>query len=413
MQVLETWSSPTHVKHSLVSRHRCKFHKNPFISCLKCDNPSLLLDITALFLVLLSYAPSSANNLALSPTFISAIGTYIKHLDPVIRRCGMLVAEEVATLAGKMLDFGDWRGEDADRIWARSLRLLIKERDIDVEDIQPFVDEQQRSHEQDEPNLTKVNPSGSATSRHAIRVENAAEPDSDDDSIQGYASEENSDRAPSPTPTELEEIEKDPTLNVGVKKVPKPVYLAQLGELVRGTNVGLKSAENDEPDKIEMALNCGEELIRRKRNFGMELGRYRIHLQDWAQLKRYVTEENAVNLIFAFVGLQNSYELDDFSTKRQGIATALVACCPRKSAPYVNRVGPPDTHETDLPPQLYYRGVFQEPVFYRPEIRYADCPRTRGERVGVFASPTTKCRTVSYIIPLKKAPASNAPETDS
>ncbi|KAF9653888.1 hypothetical protein BDM02DRAFT_3086639 [Thelephora ganbajun] len=296
MQVLEMWSSPTHVKHSLLSRQRY---------------------ITTLFLVLLSYSPSSANSLALSPTFISAVGTYIKHLDPAIRRCGMLVAEEVATLAGKNLDFGDWEGGDADRIWARSLRILIRERDIDVEDIQPPVGEQQESPKQDEPSSTKADHSTPATLRHAIRVESAVELDSDDDSVQGYASEEDSDRAPSPTPSELEEIEKDPTLNVGVKKIPKPVYLAQLGELVRSTSVGLKSAENDEPNKIEMALNSGEDLIRRKRNFGMEL------------------EENAVNLVYAFVGLQNSYELDDFSAKRQGIVTALVACCPRKSAPCI------------------------------------------------------------------------------
>jgi telomere length regulation protein len=234
-------------------------------------------DITALFLFLLSYSPSSAKSLALSPTFISAIGTYIKHLDPVIRRCGMLVAEEVATLAGKKLDFGDWEGGDADRVWARSLRILIKERDIDAKDIQPSVEEQQEPTRagRTEPHESEF--FSPATLRHAIRVGNATEPDSDDDSVQGYASEVDSDRAPSPTPSELEEIEKDPTLNVGVKKVPKPVYLAQLGELVRSTNMGLKSAENDEPDKIEMALKCGEELIRRKRNFGMELGRCRMH----------------------------------------------------------------------------------------------------------------------------------------
>jgi len=184
----------------------------------------------------------------------------------------MLVAEEVATLSGKKLDFGDWEGGDADRVWARSLRIFIKERDIDSEGIQTLAEEQQESRNQDAPSPTNVNPSGPGTSRYAIRVENAAEPDSDDDSVQGYASEKDSDRAPSPTPSELEGIEKDPTLNVGVKKIPKPVYLAQLGELVRSTNVGLKSADNDEPDKLEMALSCGEELIRRKRNFGMELG---------------------------------------------------------------------------------------------------------------------------------------------
>lgn len=230
-------------------------------------------DITSLFLVLLSHSPSSANRLVLSPTFISAVGTYIKHLDPAIRRCGMLVAEEVASLAGKKLDFGDWEGGDAHMSWVRSLRILLKERDINVEDAQTLVKEDQEPKKLEKPNPIAVDASSSATSRYAIRVENV-EADSDDDSLQGYASDANSDRTPSPTPSELEEIEKDPTLNVGVKKVSKPVYLTQLGELVRSTNVGLKSAENDEPDKIEMALSCGEEVVRRKRNFGMELGGY-------------------------------------------------------------------------------------------------------------------------------------------
>ena len=374
--------------------------------------PLLLMpDITALFLVLLSYSPSTANNLALSPMFISAIGHYIKHLDPAIRRCGMLVAEEVATLAGKKLEFGDWEGRDAERIWARSLRLLIRERDIDAKDIEPSAEEQLGARKQDESSPVEANPASPAASRHTIRVENAAEPDSDDDSLQGYASEENSDRAPSPTRSELEEIENDPTLNVGVKKIPKPVYLAQLGELVRSTNVGLKSAENNEPDKIEMALGCGEELIRRKRNFGMELGRCHIHLQDETQLKSCATEENAVNLVYVFVGLQDSYELDDFSTKRQGIVTALVACCPRKSAPCV-RDSVPATGETESHPQLYYRGVFQEPVLHRPEIRYADSSRTGGKRVGVFAGPAAKRYATSHIFPLEKTSASNASEAN-
>ena len=265
----------------------------------------------------------------------------------------MLVAEEVATLAGKNLAFGDWEGGDADRVWARSLRSLIRERDIDAKDVEPSAEEQPGSRKQDEPSPVKINPASPATLRHAIRMENVAEPDSDDDSVQGYASEENSDRAPSPTPSELEEIETDPTLNVGVKKIPKPVYLVQLGELVRSTNAGLKSAENNEPDKIEMALGCGEELIRRKRNFGVELGRCSIHLQNETQLISYATEENAVNLVYAFVGLQDSYELDDFSTKRRGIVTALVACCPRKSAPYARCLIPVVMGDTDSHPQLY------------------------------------------------------------
>ena len=325
----------------------------------------------------------------------------------------MLVAEEVATLAGKNLNFEDWEGGDADRVWARSLRILTKERDIDAKDVESSAQERLEPREQGGPNHVEVNPASPPTSRHAIRVENPAEPDSDDDSIQGYASEENSDRAPSPTPSELEEIEKDPTLNVGAKKILKPVYLAQLGELVRSTNVGLKSAENNEPDKIEMALGCGEELIRRKRNFGMELGRCHIHLPDETQLNSYETEENAVNLVYVFLGLQDSYELGDFSTKRQGIVTALVACCPRKSAPYVMCLIPVAIGGTDSYPQLYYRGIFQEPVLHRPEICYADCSRPRGERIGVFAGPTAQRRITSCIFPLEKASTVDASEAIS
>jgi hypothetical protein len=73
----------------------------------------------------------------------------------------------------------------------------------------------------------KANPS---TSRHVIRVEGATEPDSDDESLQGYTLEENSECAPSPIPSELEEIDRDPMLNVGVKEILKPVDLAQLGD---------------------------------------------------------------------------------------------------------------------------------------------------------------------------------------
>ena len=61
-----------------------------------------------------------------------------------------------------------------------------------------------------------------------------------------------------------------------------------------------------------------------------------------------------MNLVYVFLGLQDSYELDDFSTKRQGIITALVACCPQKSAPYVRCLVPIAMGETDSYLQLYH-----------------------------------------------------------
>lgn len=48
------------------------------------------------------------------------------------------------------------------------------------------------------------------------------------------------------------------------------------------------------------------------------------------------SEENAVNLVYGLIGLHNTYELGGFEEKRQAALNALVACCPRKAAPYVN-----------------------------------------------------------------------------
>ena len=45
--------------------------------------------------------------------------------------------------------------------------------------------------------------------------------------------------------------------------------------------------------------------------------------------------ENAANLVHCLVGLQDNYDLDGFEVRRLGALTALVSCCPRRSAPYV------------------------------------------------------------------------------
>ncbi|KAF9246576.1 telomere length regulation protein-domain-containing protein [Melanogaster broomeanus] len=271
-----------------------------------------LLDISTLLLLVVTHFPPSSEqvtSVALSPSFISAVGTYISHLDSSIRRCGMLVAEVVASRAGKNLAFGDWEGDEDGKTWARNLRQLCSQRDVDFEPLEPA-----RDVIAEEIITTGVRQElvPAPTAQVGSVTRGSAEYDSDD-SLTGYASPTSS-RSASPTPSELEEIEKDPTLHVGVKKVPRPVYLAQLGELVR-SNSGLRTSEDDQQaDKIEMALNVGEELIRRKRDYGTELA------------------ENVVNLVYGFVSLNNNFDLDDFDNKRQRIVVALVACCPRVAA---------------------------------------------------------------------------------
>lgn len=189
----------------------------------------------------------------------------------------MIVAEEAARLAGKNLKFGGWEGEGGILSWARDIRRLMKERDVDA-DLTLLQEEEDRLDENtavekiDVDNTFASASNLSATSALATPGQNP-DPYDSDDSLTGYASPPSS-RSPSPSLEDLKEIEKDPTLNVGVKKVPRPVYLAQLGELLRG-QPGMQEQRLDEPheaDRVEMAVNVAEELIRRKRDYGTELG---------------------------------------------------------------------------------------------------------------------------------------------
>ncbi|KDQ33574.1 hypothetical protein PLEOSDRAFT_48191 [Pleurotus ostreatus PC15] len=292
--VVDVWSSPDHIKYSLLSQHQY---------------------LTSLLLFTISYLPPSSPHLSsigLSPTFISGVGTYISHNDQGVRLCGMLAAEVVAHRTGRELAFGDWDGDSPGKAWARNLRQKLQFRDIDALLDEDDVDiDVPTPAEQAQVQVTEGHP----TQKPTIVLATESGYDSDD-SLVGYQSEASS-RSASPTPSELAEIEKEPTLNVGVKKVARPVYLAQLGELLRSQAGTQGKDDPHHADKIEMALNCAEELIRRKRNYGIEL------------------EENAVNLVYALVTLQDNYDLDNFESKRQAALNALVSCCPRKAAPCI------------------------------------------------------------------------------
>jgi len=53
-------------------------------------------------------------------------------------------------------------------------------------------------------------------------------------------------------------------------------------------------------------------------------------LSHWSD---FYLDENAVNLVYGFLSLNDPYELEGFSEKRQGAMNALVACAPKKAAP--------------------------------------------------------------------------------
>lgn len=207
--------------------------------------------------------------LAFSSPFITSIGTYIGHLDASVRRCGMFVAEVIAQCTSKKLDFGEWDGTGAGRPWARQLRVLLPQRDIDAQEATSDIVRLESASPR-EPSTPPLIDEASPTATHRTAAIHISTADYDsDDSLTGYASPTSS-RAPSPTPSELAAFEKDPLLRVGAKKVLKPVYLADVGAMLRSS---AKPDDPQEADRIEVALTCAEELIRKKKNFGLELGK--------------------------------------------------------------------------------------------------------------------------------------------
>ncbi|KAG8689129.1 telomere binding protein, partial [Ceratobasidium sp. 394] len=274
-----------------------------------------------------------------SPSFIKAVGAYLSQRDEAVRRCGLLVAEIVTS--GRV-DFGDWDGGKEWQTWAGELRAEARDPLGSIrEEIDRLGTEapQQSNNPVSLPEIPDVAPDLEPNNAPIDDCLIPREPDSDDDSLVGYASPSpTSSRAPSPTPSELA----DPTLRR--RPITRPVYLAELGALLieapknvvevqpseqfggggkagrRGMGItgGRGGGDvEDEKGRIAMVLEVGAELIRRKRGYGSEL------------------DENAVNLAYLFMGLQDNFDLEQFEEKRQDVLVALVVCSPTKAAPKI------------------------------------------------------------------------------
>jgi len=153
--------------------------------------------------------------------------------------------------------FDTWEGTDEVIAWARSIRKMIGVRrvDTDVVDVQKndLIDDNQQM--MDSKHCTKN------TSVHSIAMNFDS-----DDSLSGYASS----RSASPLLPGLAEAEKEPQLNFGTGEILRPVYISQLVDLLRDHG---SSDKNSEAEKIRVALDDADDLIRKKRGFGSELGK--------------------------------------------------------------------------------------------------------------------------------------------
>jgi len=173
----------------------------------------------------------------------------------------MLTAEIVAHKCDKKLAFEGWdaKGETFD--WARDMRDWKNDWGMEGYGEQGMKNTVQTPAADVTPQMAQEKEGRHRSPKHQ------EPPDSDDESMSGYSSDNNSSRPPSPTTEEMEEFERDPTLRVGRSKpIPRPVYLQQLVALFRN-----EKDDKDAVERIEVALNNAEILVRRKKGFGFEL----------------------------------------------------------------------------------------------------------------------------------------------
>ncbi|GAA5891676.1 hypothetical protein JCM5296_005508 [Sporobolomyces johnsonii] len=312
---------------------------------------SLLLD----FVVSLPPLHPDVVDLSRSPAFLSAVSAHLTLISPTQRLLGMLVAEVVSgrtvdpASGVQPLNFGDeiWAGETAEKVLVRMLREEIEEVESgegkQAEGWQDWLRRVYSSTPQPapaaRPRPVKVN----QTPIHPTSVEEApsAPPKRPLISIiDSDGSDSDSDLQPYPLPggpskATLEALSSDdPSLYQSAYpsssstnpasqtrkrgKLRPPVYVPELVAYLKGEDPeGGKEEADAQAERVEIGLREGAALIRRKAGWGGEL------------------KENAVNLAFAVMSLQDQYEIDNFDQLKQDILVALIASCPVEVAPAV------------------------------------------------------------------------------
>ena len=290
--------------------------------------------------------------LSKSPGFLSAISAHLGLLRPTQRFVGMLVAEIVSSRSvapdGPIaaLNFGDiWDGIEEERAVARSLRELVG-RKLDGQGWQDDL-RCRWTAITTHPVPTRAVPikkapvpTTTAPKRPLISIIDVPDdlrpfplpPAPSDDYIESLASAD----AGVYSTTMPSASNETATRRRG--KLRAPVYIPELVAYLKGqAPEGGKEQEDEVAQRIEMGLREGEGLIRRKKGWGGELGQSKLKLHANGA-DDTVTVENAVDLAFAAMLLQDMFETDNFDQLKQQILVALVASAPRQVVPYAQHL---------------------------------------------------------------------------
>ncbi|GAA5870224.1 hypothetical protein JCM8547_006920 [Rhodosporidiobolus lusitaniae] len=332
---------------------------------LKSSSDSRRLYLTSLFLLSVVSLPPlhpAAVELSRSPAFLSAVSTHLSLVAPLQRLLGMLVAEVVSSRTVspgaelKPLSFGEeiWGGEEPEKRVARRLREVVEEvAQGKMKKVEGWQEVLRQAYERDEASSRPAQPLPAKVNSQPLQPSSVEEPlppppaaakrplisiigDSDsDDDLTPY---------PLPLPPSSSTLEilnsSDPALYHSAFPSPQsstsgpgggasqtrkrgklrpPVYVPELVAYLKGSDPeGGKSEEADgQAERVEMGLKEGEGLVRRKAGWGGELS------------------ENAVDLAFALMGLQDQFELENFDMLKQNIFVALLVACPNETVPVV------------------------------------------------------------------------------
>lgn len=234
-----------------------------------------------------------SNTLLNDSNVTHAIPSYLSLPNPLGRLLGMLVAQHLANYDGvDRLTFGDgaFSGDGPGRNEIQRLIRLVDRSRIDDGGvpIQPLEEEQP------------------GTSANDVAITQHDDSDSED-SMEGY--EINYDKFNTNKPdSDDEEAANDPTI-LSKRKVNRPVYIAELNDMLRHDG----KEGNEAAVLEEVALKWASALINDKREHRELL-------------------ENSNNLAFTLLTLQDQFGLDGFEELRSEALRVLVVCSPQRTA---------------------------------------------------------------------------------
>ncbi|GAA5874898.1 hypothetical protein JCM3774_006563 [Rhodotorula dairenensis] len=352
---------------------------------IQLGSESRRLYLTSLLLHLIVSLPvrhRAVVRLSRSLEFLEAVSAHLSLVAAQTRLLGMLVAETVSARtvdpAGRVkpLAFGSeiWDGEDSARVVVRTLRAELthaEKRDDESgwqDALRSCVEDSTSRPPNAGPGQSRPPPKTSRTVRRegeeTLKPTSVEEPpppppplrpkrpliavigedDDDDDDLEPY-------HAPPPPPNAAVQAaleSDDPALYHSAFPSPSPsaggtaasqtrkrgrlrppVYVPELVAYLKGKDPeaagsgagvgagGKEEAADGEAERIEMGLKEGPGLIRRKTGWGGEL------------------RENAVDLAFTLMGLQNQFDIDEFDRHKLDMLVALVVACPTEVAPAI------------------------------------------------------------------------------